>query len=125
MNAVVAVNEIPAGELLGRLRGIGLRVWLNEEGVVRVSPRDRLTPELRSQIQGLRDGLVVHLESERRDVERLVGRVQSMGKRWGYSLEELEEAQLDAQRDPQGWGVLCQVDELSARRARQAGISFP
>lgn len=125
MNAVVAVNEVPAGELLASLRGMGLRVCLGEEGVVRVSPKDRLTLELRSQIQRVRDGLVARLQAERREAERLAGRIQAMGKRWGYSADELVEAQEAAEADPQGWGALCAADELSARQARRAGVSFP
>lgn len=125
MSAVMAVNIEPAGELLRSLREIGLRLSLSDEGVIKASPRDRVTLEIRSRIQALRDGLMFHLESERKAAELLERRVNAMGQRWEYSPEDLEEAQLEARRDPDGWVGLCEEDERSARRARQAGVAWP
>jgi hypothetical protein len=125
MNAVVAVNVEPAAALLASLRKLGLRLWVNDEGVIKASPGDRLTLEMRSQIQGLRDGLMYHLEIERRQGEQLRGRIEAMGRRWGYSLEEIDESQTEALHDLAGWSALCDADERSAKRARQAGFSYP
>lgn len=118
MNAVVAVNAVPAGELLVSLRALGLRLSLDEHGAIKASPRDRVTLEVRSQIQRLRDGLVQHLQAERR-------RVEAMGRRWGYSAEDLQEALAQAELDPAGWAAVCDADENSARRAHRAGMSYP
>jgi hypothetical protein len=125
MNAVVAVNVEPAGELLISLREMGLRVYLGEDNGIKVSPRDRVTQQLRSRIQALRDGLLVHLAAERKAAKRLEGRVQEMAQRWGYSAEEIEEAVFAARLDALGWETLCADDECSARKARQAGLRYP
>lgn len=125
MNAVVAVNVEPAGELLKSLREMGLRLSLSDDGVIKASPRDRVTQQIRGRIQALRDGLMVHLEGERKAAEQLERRVIGMGQRWGYSPEDIEEARLEARRDPDGWAGLCEQDEHSARRARQAGLAWP
>lgn len=125
MNAVAAINAEPAMGLLTDLRAMGLRVFTTDEGVIKVAPRDRVTPLLRNRIQALRDGLLVHLEAERNAGEHLQARVRAMGQRWGYSLEEIEEAQAEARGDHDGWARLCEADELGARRARQAGLSYP
>ena len=125
MNAVVAVNAEPAADLLSSLRAMGLNLSVTEDGVIKASPRDRVTPQIRSRIQALRDGLLMHLEAERKAAEQLEGRVRAMGRRWGYSDEDLDEALSAARLDAPGWVALCTDDECSARKARQAGLRYP
>ncbi len=125
MNAVVAVNVEQAGELLNSLRAMGLRVHLGEDDAIKVSPRDRVTLQLKSRIKALRDGLLVHLEAERKEARRLEGRVRAMAELWGYSAEEIDEALSAAFLDVPGWVALCADDEGSARRASLAGLEYP
>jgi hypothetical protein len=119
------MNAVPAAQLLSNLRGFGLRFMLTEEGVIKVSPKDRLTPELRMQVEARRGDLLAILETERKAAEQLERRVGEMGARWSYSPEDLEEAQAEARRDPVGWSASCDADEHSARLARQARIHYP
>ena len=125
MNAVVVVNAEPAAELLASLRAIGLKLAISDDGLIKASPRDRVTPQIGSRIQALRDGLRMHLEAERKFAEQLEGRVRAMGRRWGYSDEDLDEALSAARQDAAGWVTLCTDDECSARKARQAGLTYP
>jgi hypothetical protein len=119
------MNIVPAAELVKTLRGFGLNLYATEEGVIKVSPRDRVTAEVRQQVQARRDDLLAVLEAERQAQALLDQRVQEMAERWSYSKDEIDEARAAARSDPAGWSTLCTADERSSRLARQAGCRYP
>jgi len=88
--------------LLAELRHAGLTVLLDGDRLF-VSPRDRLTEDLRQRIRAEKGELLAAV--------RLDGRVRAMATRWGYTPEELAEALAAASSDPAGWLLWTEKDE--------------
>lgn len=90
-----------AAELLARLRRAGLTILLDGELLI-VSPRDRLTNELRTAIRDSKRELIEVLTVEGRQPSPpgLVSRIRQMAKRWEYSPDELTEELQRAAVDP-------------------------
>jgi hypothetical protein len=90
-----------AADLLAKLRTAGLTILLDGEQLI-VSPRDRLTNELRAAIRKSKPELIGALTDERQHppFPDLLERVRQMAKRWEYSPDELAEELKRAAVDP-------------------------
>ena len=98
-----------ATALLMKLRQAGLSVSRDGDQLI-VSPRDRLTDELRAAIRGCKRELLDELERTQLATD-LEARIRAMAKRWGFSPNELTEALASAKSDQRGWMAWAERDE--------------
>ena len=94
--------------LLTQLVDAGLTVSRDGDQLI-VTPRDRLTDELRASIRKRKVELLAAINPTIQP--DLNARVRKMAKRWGYTADELQEALAGAQSDPQGWMAWTERDE--------------
>jgi hypothetical protein len=93
--------------LLEQLRHAGLTVSRCGDRII-VTPKARLTDELRNAIREAKPKLLSILPVSRPDID---DRIREMAARWHYSVAELAEALAGAQSDPQGWLAWTEQDE--------------
>jgi hypothetical protein len=101
----------PTVALLAELRGHGLRLSVGGDERVHVAPRAAITAELDAVIRANKAALLNALLAEQRQYADLPRRIQAMGHRWRYTVQELDEALAGARDDPAGWLRLCEMDE--------------
>jgi hypothetical protein len=94
--------------LLTQLVDAGLTVSRDGDQLI-VTPRDRLTDELRATIRQRKTELLAAINpTEQSDLN---ARIRKMAQRWGYSPDELQEVLTGAQSDPLGWMAWTERDE--------------
>ena len=89
--------------MLAELRADQMTVELHGDRIV-ITPRDRITDQLRERVRYRRHELVEQLTLELR--------IRAMAARWKYSDDELTEALDGAIADPDGWRRWVDHDEL-------------
>ena len=116
---------VPTVALLKELRTAGLRLAPVDGGRLHVTPRGRLTSDLRARILDSKPALLAALEAEAHLAANLEQRVRAMAARWNYAPEELAEVLEAGRRNPAGILMTLEDDERRADLAARIGRRYP
>lgn len=111
------MSAAPDLRLLANLQTAGLVLSPGAAGRLRVTPADKVTPELRARILARKPALLAALDLQRR--------IRAMAQRWAYDADDLAYALESARENPAGWLACVVDDERRTDGSRDCGLRWP